>query len=262
MKPASNIAFRFSPLSFLLLLGTLLMPALANAQITFPKSGYYVALGDSISAGEGAMPATQGAVYRLYDQGTFGMKQAMDFSNIAIRGARTYELLNYQVPETICLTNLPPTVITITVGGNDIITGDFDVAGIAARSAEIVNRLLNGFSSGGIACPAPPNVTVLIANNYAPPVPDPTLNAQLDFLASTYDQLLRADLSSVHVPAGSRVGYVDLYTAFKGRNGLLLVQKKNGITGPGPFDFNVHPTNAGHAVIADTFQNVWIGLQH
>lgn len=268
MKPTRDPTFRFPLLSFFLLLAALLMPALANAQINFPKSGYYVAMGDSISAGEGAMPVTQGAVYRLYDQGVFGAKQNLDFSNIAIRAARTYEVLNYQVPEAICLTGFQPSVVTITIGANDFLRGDSDLYGIAQRSADIVNRLLNGATyadprtgQAGL-CPGLPNVTVLIANNYALPVPDPTLNAQLDFVARTYDQLLRVILSStVPVPAGSHVGIADLYTAFKDRDGLLLIQKKNGITGPGPFDFEVHPTNAGHAVIAETFQRAWAALQ-
>ena len=185
----------------------------------------------------------------------------MDFSNIAIRAARTWEVLNYQVPEAICLIGYEPSVVTITVGANDVLRGDFDVVQIASRSAEIVSRLLNGATYAGIPCHGLPNVTVLIANNYAPPVPDPTVNAQLDYLARTYDQLLRVFLSSVQIPAGSHIGIVDLYTAFKDRNGLLLVQKKNGITGPGPFDFEVHPTNAGHAVIAEGFQRAWAALQ-
>lgn len=268
MKPTRNTAFRFPLLSFFFLLAALLMPALANAQINFPKRGYYLAMGDSISAGEGAMPVTQGAVYRLYDQGVFGAKQDLDFSNIAIRAARTWEVLNYQVSEAICLTGFQPSVVTITVGANDFLRGDSNLYGIAQRSADIVSRLLNGAiyvdpqTGQPRLCPGLPNVTVLIANNYALPVPDPALRAQLDFVARTYDQLLRGLLSSaVSIPAGSHVGIADLYTAFKDRNGLLLIQKKNGITGPGPFDFEVHPTNAGYAVITETFQSAWAALQ-
>ncbi len=274
MKPARDTAFRFPLTAFLSLLAALLMPAIANAQINFPKNGYYVAIGDSISAGEGAMPVTQGAVYRLYDQGVFGAKQNLDFSNIAIRAARTYEVLNYQVPEAICLTGFQPSVVTITVGANDFLReieqGRFppDIAAIAMRSADIVNRLLNGASyvdpqtGQAMRCPGLPNVTVLIANNYSLPVPDPTLSVLLDLAASGYAQYLRVFLSStVPVPAGSHVGIVDLYTAFKDRKGLLLIQKKNGITGPGPLDVEVHPTNAGHTVIAQEFARAWAALQ-
>ena len=269
MKSTRDTAFRFLLPSFFLLLGALLFPALANAQINFPKSSYYLAMGDSISAGEGAMPVTQGAIYRLYDQGVFGAKQDLDFSNIAIRGARTYEVLNYQVPEAICLTGFQPSVVTITVGANDFLRefeerGTADVVGIAFRSAEIVNRLLYGATYAdqqtGLprTCPGLPNVTVLIANNYTLPHPDPTISALLNLAASGYAQALRAFLPTV-LPAGSHVGVADLYTAFKDRNGLLLIQKKNGIAGP--LDFEVHPTNAGHAVIAQEFQRAWAALQ-
>jgi hypothetical protein len=50
----------------------LLLPAVAPAQINFPKHAYYVAMGDSVAAGEGALPVTDGYAYRLYEQGTFG----------------------------------------------------------------------------------------------------------------------------------------------------------------------------------------------
>jgi hypothetical protein len=59
-----------------------LVPALTVAQVNFPKKSYYVGMGDSVAAGEGAMPVTNGYVYRLYDQSAFGKKQEMDFANI------------------------------------------------------------------------------------------------------------------------------------------------------------------------------------
>lgn len=227
----------------------------AIAQINFPKTGYFVALGDSISAGEGAMPVTAGFAYRLYDQGTFGQKQQLDFGNIAIRGARTIEVRDHQVPQLTCLP-FPATVVTLTVGANDFLRGDTNIPAIAQRTGEIVARLLNGDGS----CPGLPNVTILVANNYTIPHPDPNLAALFDQVAQAYDQLLRfVVLPTLPVPSGSRVALVDLYSAFKGRNGLLLIQKRNGFNGP--FDFDVHPTNAGHAAIAEEFNKVWKSLQ-
>ena len=43
----------------------LLLPANASAQINFTKTGYYLSLGDSLAAGEGALPVTHGFVYQL-----------------------------------------------------------------------------------------------------------------------------------------------------------------------------------------------------
>ena len=71
-----------------LLLVMLFAPALASAQIDFEKNSYYVAMGDSVAAGEGAMPVTHGYVYQLYDQGAFGPRQETDFASIAVRGTQ------------------------------------------------------------------------------------------------------------------------------------------------------------------------------
>ena len=49
----------------------------ALAQINFEKTGYYLSLGDSIAAGEGALPVTHGFVYELYDHGAFGRTQEL-----------------------------------------------------------------------------------------------------------------------------------------------------------------------------------------
>ncbi len=265
MNPSKPSSMRF--VSAILLALAFLLPSLANAQINFIKTDYYVAIGDSLSAGEGAMPVTGGFAYQLYDQGVFAKKQQMDFSNISIRAARTHEVLAYQVPQAICITGFQPNVVTITVGGNDFLR-EFpapNVIAIAARAADIVNRLVNGFyypdavTGVPIHCNGLPNVTVLIANNYAPPHPDPTLANLFDQAAMGFDYFLRVSLGAIGIPSGSRVAVVDLYNAFKGRNGLLLIQKKNGV-GPGPFDFDVHPTNAGHSLMAREFKKAWNAL--
>ena len=122
----------------------ILAPALAAAQVNFPKGGYYAGLGDSVAAGEGALPVTSGYVYDLYDRGVFGKKQEMEFSNAAVRGARSWELRSHQVSQVLCVkTAQRPTVVTITAGANDIFAGDRDIASIAWRVADSVNVLLN-----------------------------------------------------------------------------------------------------------------------
>jgi hypothetical protein len=84
-------------LSFTLsLLALVLAPALAFAQVNFTKHSYYVGMGESIAAGEGALPVTHGYVYQLYDEGVFGRKQEMDFSNSAIRGGRSWDLRDHR----------------------------------------------------------------------------------------------------------------------------------------------------------------------
>ena len=187
MAPRPTSTASISRFWLAVLLASLFIPALSHGQVNVPQNGYYLGLGDSISAGEGALPVTYGFVYRLYDHAVFGSTQETEFSNIAIRAAQTWHVLEHQVPQAICITGFQPTVVTITVGPNDLFAAvpnvDANViASIALRTREIVNRLLNGFiypdaTSPGKAqqCPGLPNVTVLVANNYAVPHPDPAI---------------------------------------------------------------------------------------
>ena len=273
MAPRPTSTASISRCWLAMLLAALFIPALSHGQVNVPKNGYYLGLGDSISAGEGALPVTYGFVYRLYDHAVFGSTQETEFSNIAIRAARTWHVLEHQVPQAICTIGFQPNVVTITIGANDFLAAvpnvDVNViASIAFRTAEIVNRLLNGFIYPDVAspgraqhCPGLPNVTVLVANNYAVPHPDPAIAQALDSFAIAYDQLLRLGLSSLTVPAGSRIAVVDLYSAFKGLKGLLLIRNRGASTGPGLFDIEVHPNNVGHLVIAREFQRAWEALQ-
>lgn len=260
------------PLSILVL-----APALALAQINFPKNGYYVGMGDSVAAGEGALPVTNGYVYRLYDQSAFGRKQEMDLSNSAIRGGRSWDLRDHQVAQVLCAEPAQrPTIVTITAGANDVLRGDQEIFSIARRVAEAIDLLLNNDGMLSLMPPPAPvldpvttpptpcralqDVTILVSNYYSIPHPDPLVFAQLDLALRGFDQALRFWLSQVYVPPGSEVALVDLYSASLGRQGLVLVQRRLGIDGPGLFDFDVHPTNLGHAFIAGEFKKVWNSL--
>lgn len=246
-----------------------LVPAIGGAQINFQKTGYYVGMGDSVAAGEGALPVTSGYVYDLYDRGVFGRRQQMDFSNTALRGARSWELRDHQVAQALCAEPaLRPTVVTITAGANDLFRGDFNIAAIASRVADAVALLLHN-DSGAVPqpildpvtltpCRALSNVTILVSNYYAIPHPDPGVNAQLDAALQGFAQALNDFLSFVPVPPGSNVAIVDLYTPSLGRQGLVTIDRRLGVSG---FDFDVHPTNLGHAFIAREFERAWQALQ-
>jgi hypothetical protein len=247
----------------------ILSPALASAQINFPKTGYYVAMGDSVAAGEGAMPVTNGYAYRLYDQATFGLTQQTDFANGAIRGARSWELRDHQVAQVLCAEPAQrPTVVTITAGANDFLRNDFNIPAIAARVVDSINLLLNN-DNGLVAspildpvtllpCRALSNVTILVSNYYSIPHPVPQVFAQLDAALRGFDQALRYFLQFTAVPQGSRVAIVDLYSPSLGRQGLVTIERRLGLQGP--FNFDIHPTNLGHAFIAREFEAVWNGL--
>ena len=253
-----------------LLLAFVLTPALASAQINFPKHSYYVGMGDSVAAGEGALPVTNGYVYRLYDEGVFGKKQEMDFSNMAIRGSRSWDLRDHQAPQVLCAEpEQRPTVVTITAGANDFFRNDPDVVSSAKRVAQAVDLLLNndGVLSPtlgavsvldpvtGQQCRALQNITVLISNYYRIPHPIPAIFQLLDAAVQGFNQALSSWLQQVVVPTGSRVILVDLYTPSLERQGLVTIQRRLGFNGP--FDFDIHPTNLGHAFIAGEFKKAW-----
>jgi lysophospholipase L1-like esterase len=245
------------------------MPALASAQVNFAKDGYYVAMGDSVAAGEGAMPVTNGYAYELYEKSTFGAKQQTDFANLAVRGGRSWELRDHQVAQLLCAEPAQrPTVVTITAGANDFLRGDVNVPAIAARVVESIHLLLNNDSAltgapaldpvTGMPCRALANVTILVSNYYHIPHPVPQVSAQLEAALQGFDQALRFWLQFVNVPQGSRVALVDLYSASEGLQGLVTVERRLGYEGPA--DFDVHPTNLGHSFIAREFEAVWNSL--
>ena len=247
-------------------LGLLVIPAHVSAQVNFTKHDYYAAMGDSVAAGEGSVPVTNGYAYQLYEQGTFGSMQEVDFANLSARGARSWELRDHQVAQVLCAEPAQrPTIITITAGANDFLRNDTNIVGIASRVADAINLLLNngsGFVSAPVIdpitllpCRPVSNVTILVSNYYRIPHPNPLVSAQLDAALHGFDQALRFWLQAVHVPAGSRVELVDLYSASLGRQGLVTIERRLGYGGL--FDFDIHPTNLGHAFIAREFESVW-----
>ncbi|MDH4087747.1 MAG: SGNH/GDSL hydrolase family protein [Nitrospira sp.] len=266
MRPRLSLA-----LSFLTLI---LVPALAFAQVNFPKKSYYVGMGDSVAAGEGAMPVTNGYVYRLYDQSAFGKKQEMDFANIGIRGGRSWDLRDHQASQVLCAEpEQRPTVVTITAGANDFFRNDFDVVSSAKRVAQAVDLLLNndGVLSPNLGatsvldpvtnqkCRALQNVTILVSNYYIIPHPVPEVFQLLNTAVQGFNEALGfLVLQQVVVPTGSRIAVVDLYTPSLGRQGLVTIDRRLGYTGP--FDFDIHPTNLGHTFIAGEFKKVWNSL--
>jgi hypothetical protein len=109
-----------------------------------------------------------------------------------------------------------------------------------------------------LPCRALANVTILVSNYYSIPHPVPAVFAQLDAAVRGFDQALRYWLQFTHMPQGSRVAVVDLYSASLERRGLVTIERRLGLQGP--FDFDIHPTNLGHSFIAQEFESVWKNL--
>jgi lysophospholipase L1-like esterase len=265
-------------------LAVLVLPVAAPAQINFEKSGYYLSLGDSVAAGEGAMPVTHGFVYQLYDRGVFDQTQQMDFANIAVKGITAEEIQLLQVPQALCIQppriGVAPSVVTITAGANDFFVYLASVGGappdpvntipvvadaIAARVENIVRSLVFGMPGLPSYCAQGiPGIKVLVFNYYSFDHPDPQIDMLLDLALRTFGASLEARIAQIQadiaqVGKTARVGFVDTFSAMEGRPGLLLIERRNGFTGG--FDFEIHPTNAGHSVIAAEFAKIWATMQ-
>jgi len=104
--PLSNAAFAQSP------------------RILQEDATRYMALGDSIAAGFKAMPVNDGYTYRLYQEGAFDAVPHTLFTNAAVPGATSGDVLRHQVPQALipfAEGGLNPGYITLTVGGNDLL---------------------------------------------------------------------------------------------------------------------------------------------
>lgn len=190
------------------------------------------------------------------------------------RGARSWDLRDHQVAQVLCAEpEQRPTVVTITAGANDFFRNDPDVVSSAQRVAQAVDLLLNndGVLSPNLGatsvldpvthqkCRALQNVTILVSNYYIIPHPVPEIFQLLNTAVQGFNQALSLlVLQQVVVPTGSRIAVVDLYTPSLGRQGLVTIQRRLGYSGP--FDFDIHPTNLGHAFIAGEFKKAWNSL--
>jgi len=69
--------------------------------LQFGNNTRYMALGDSLVAGYGAVPATQGYVYLLYKQGAFDKLTNTLLSNTGDSGVTSRQVLDHQVSQAI-----------------------------------------------------------------------------------------------------------------------------------------------------------------
>jgi lysophospholipase L1-like esterase len=225
----------------------LALAAVAQAQpwVSFGTHSRYVALGDSISAGFGAIPATQGFPYLLYESGVIDSLTNTLFCNMAVPGAVTKDVLDYQVPQIKrFLKNTGSSyrqVITLQIGGNDlaqILTGadpQTVLSGIGTNLFLILSTLTAQF----------PEAQIYVANFYDPKLPVTGEKA----LILALDQVIAATVAAAAAANPSaHLVLVDVYTAFEGRSGLLINEKK----GADLYDADL--TNAGQRVVAEVFE--------
>lgn len=197
----------------------------------FENHTRYMALGDSLVAGYGALPVTQGYVYRLYREEVFDKIPHTLFSNAGVPGVTSKQVLDHQVPQAI--EAFRPSVITITVGGNDL---------LRILKGENPNLVLSEFQANfaqilGALRTALPNTRIYVSNLYTiPQIPG------ANDVVPVFNEIVAGVAAMYNVPVA------DVYSAFLGRRGLLLIER------PGAAPDEVHPTNAGYEVIAEAFE--------
>jgi lysophospholipase L1-like esterase len=239
-------------------LATLLVLAVAPAGAQSPhqlsdSAVRYMAMGDSIAAGFKAQPATQGYAFLLYRNGVFAPLPRTLFNDIAAVGATSLDVLTHQVP----LATIPaarggfrPQYLTLTVGGNDLAaihrfstthtpqeTLVFAAATIFAYGQNLSMILAQ------LATDLPTS-KVFVGNQYTVPEIAALLPGGAQVIAdfNTATATVVSGFPNAHL--------VDVFSAFQGRTGLLLIERR----GASPLE--VHLTNAGHRAMADAFADV------
>lgn len=236
-------------------LAGVLAPAQSQYWVSFDDNTRYLALGDSISAGYGAHPSTNGFVYRLYQSGAIDNVNDTLLDNIGVVGATSSDVLSHQVPlGHLFFSNTGQEyrkVVTITVGGNDLqqLIGTILYGGLGEEEIQaLVGQTLYNFSVnlgyilGDLI--TYPNIEVYVANQYDPLLPVAGGSEIVSALNNAISGVISAMKSAYPF---ADITLVDVHGAFDGRSGLLLSEKQ------GAGLFQVHPTNDGHRVMAKTF---------
>ncbi len=98
-----------------------------------------MALGDSAAQGVGASGPDKGYVGLLADRLRETTSQPVEVVNLSVSGARMADVVEHQLPR---LAGLEPDVVTVAVGGNDVLR--YDPARFAADAARLVAGLPPG----------------------------------------------------------------------------------------------------------------------
>lgn len=228
-----------------------LFPVLVQAALPAVSPAVrYMSLGDSLAAGYKAQPATKGFAYQLYLKEVFGKTPDTAFDNAAVPGAKSSDVLSFQIPQVPLF---DPTVVTISVGGNDLLTlltpqdpmpdPNAVLGAFAANLGTILTYLCLGMPLYG---------EIYLNNLYT--IPEiPGADLIVPFFNMTMENVVTGVKLTIPDCADKKIAIADVYNAFLGQHGLLLIERyrKKGI------DFvEVHPTNKGYRVMEDAYRAV------
>lgn len=189
-----------------------------------PGALSYVAVGASDAVGIGALPLTQGYVYRIR-AGLAGQGREVTLTNLGLPGA-TADVIR-SVTEAYVLSRPAPDVVTVWVGANDVVAG---------RSPEAFREDLHA-----ILASFPETTLVAVAN-----LPD--LSRLLRFEADHDPAVTRARVLAFNRIIAAEAAKFDDEMVDLSRDGAerSLITRIDGY----------HPNDAGHARIAARFLEV------
>ena len=197
----------------------------------------FMAIGDSLTSGYGADPASNGYAYRLYQQGVFDTAVHTLYVNAGVPGVTSADVLSFQVPQ---VSRFKPDVITMTFGGNDLLAIIEQGADPVQVIGQFGNNLFNVLMQ---LCTQAKQPRIFMGNLYDIPLPHPDVPAVI----AGYNQTLAQVAALASAMFQCQVGIADVHTAFSGRSGLLNIER-NGAK----WD-EIHPTNAGYQAMTQAF---------
>jgi lysophospholipase L1-like esterase len=228
----------------------LFVPGLALAALpAVQPSVRYMSLGDSLAAGYKAQPAIKGYSYQLYLDQVFGTIPDTVFDNASVPGATSSDLLHFQLPQ---VPRFEPNVVTISIGGNDLLAllaAPDPIAELPAVLAAFANNL--GGSLVQLCGILPEGGRIFIHNLYE--IPEIPLTQQAVPVFNAVLEQTVAGAAQTPFCAGRSLAVADVHGAFLGQQGLLLIERflKKGIQTQ-----EVHPTDKGYRVMEDAFRAV------
>jgi len=251
----------------------LAVPVASTAAAAPPQPAVYLALGDSVAAGVGAVPGDEnGYVPVLHDtlvagrqcgQGT-ALGCRLDLINLAQPGATTTTLISQQLPaavDLIAAREATPTpvddvqLITLDIGGNDVFNPIITACAADPQSASCASTIAAQLSLvaanyerilSALRAAAGPDTTIAVMTYY-----NPLGACRLAALTPLAQLVLEG---GGPVPAGLN----DIIRASAAAHGAVVAETAALI---GPEDLVggtdcLHPDNSGHADIAAAFAAV------